>query len=167
MCVECQRISLKCHRKCLTHTLHGTIFIQWWKFRSSQIYDTFLSPQVWTWYIVMHCKAFRPTKHWKWMKSQRRTSNLEIFFMSWRHHGLWVLLGPMTFMHNADILVSIWLLLKYTHALFWDPGFCNWQVDICLISNTERLSLNGSYMHIEGRNIRNRQGYTWFTIVGI
>ena len=70
MCVECHGISLKCHRKCLTHTLQGTIFIQWWKFRSSQIYDTFLSPHVWTWYIVMHYKAFRPTKHWKWMKSQ-------------------------------------------------------------------------------------------------
>ena len=36
--VEFQRVPLKFHTKYLTHTLKDTIFIQWWKFNSSQIY---------------------------------------------------------------------------------------------------------------------------------
>ena len=38
-CVEFQREPLKFHTKCLTHSLKETIFIQHWKFRSSQIYE--------------------------------------------------------------------------------------------------------------------------------
>ena len=38
-CVEFQRKPLTFHTKYLTHTLKGTIFIQYCKFKSSQIYD--------------------------------------------------------------------------------------------------------------------------------
>ena len=37
-CVEFQSFPLKSHTKHLTHTLKETIFIQYWKWRSSQIY---------------------------------------------------------------------------------------------------------------------------------
>ena len=38
-CVQFQREPLKFHTKYLTHTLKETIFIQYWKFRRSQIYE--------------------------------------------------------------------------------------------------------------------------------
>ena len=38
-CVEFQWGPLRFHKKYLTHTLKKTIFIQYWKFKSSQIYE--------------------------------------------------------------------------------------------------------------------------------